>query len=82
MTALLGSLFVIEMCKLIRCELLAYYGRNSIVPMMVQFAFVWEISKFWQIGTIWDYIFCSVVVCVLCGLSIPLFRNVRYDIFC
>ena len=81
-TALLGSLFVIEMCKLIRCELLSYYGRNSIVPMMVQFAFIWEISKFWQIETIWDYIFCSVVVCGLCGLSIPLFRNAKYDVFC
>lgn len=81
MVALSGSLFVMEMCKLIKSEVLSYYGRNSIVPMMVQFAFIWEISKFWKIGTVWEYILCSMIICTLCGLTIPLFRNARYDVF-
>lgn len=79
--AILGSLFLIEFCKLVDCKLIAYYGKNSIVPMLVQFSFVWLILKFWKISTILEYFLAALLICVLCGLMIPVFRNSRYDLF-
>ena len=41
MEAIFGSLFVIESCKLINWNIISYYGRNTIIPLLVQFAIIY-----------------------------------------
>lgn len=79
--AFAGSMWVIEACKLFSNRVLAYFGRNSIVPMLVQMAFIWGIARYSYADNIAEYLSYALMVCVACGLSIPLFRNKYYDIF-
>ncbi len=80
-TGFSGSLLLIELCKLIHWNYLEYYGRNSIVPMMVQFVFIWLLPLIYQINTLTKYFLSAFVICILCGCCIPLFRNRKYDLF-
>lgn len=79
--AVMGSLFVIELCKLFSSCIFCYYGRNSIVPMMVQIPLIWIMMKFVKIESFPVHLVSSLILCVICGLCIPIFRNKYYDIF-
>lgn len=81
--AISGSFIVIELCKLkiFRSGILAWYGRNSIVPMLVQIIFIWLLSSVCLPGNIIQYFSFARIACALSGACIPLFRNNYYDIF-
>lgn len=79
--AFAGSIAVIELSKLIRLNILSYYGQNTIVPMLVQFSLIWCINKVLLVESIYLYALCSMIVCILSGLCIPILRNRKYDIF-
>lgn len=79
--AIAGSFVVIELCKMISCRVLCFFGRNSIVPMMVQFSIIWLLMKFVRIESLSVYVVTSLAVCILSGFCIPPFRNKLYDIF-
>lgn len=83
--AISGSFIVIELCKLKNITkkggILAWYGRNSIVPMLVQIIFIWTLSSISLAGNIIQYFSFAIIACVLSGACIPLFRNNSYDIF-
>lgn len=79
--AVAGSVVVIELCKLSNAKMLSYFGRNSIVPMLVQIPLIWSVMKFMKVNTIYVYLTTSAVVCLLCLLCIPILRNKYYDLF-
>lgn len=79
--AIAASICVLELSKLIRGEWLAYYGRNTIVVMMVQMTIIWSLQKFVAVDSLLTYSIISLAACLLCGLSIPIFRNKHYDMF-
>ena len=79
--AIAGSLVVIELCKLFDVRMLSYFGRNSIVPMMVQIPLIWSVMKTMEVKTVYMYLLVSIIVCILCGLCIPIFRNKYYGLF-
>ena len=79
--AILGSLSVIEICKLIQWKALAYYGRNTIVPMMVQMSLIFMMKRYLDISSMFVYFLAAAVICALSGLCIPVFRNRYYDLF-
>lgn len=79
--AIAGSIMVIEWCKLIDVEFISYFGRNSIVPMMVQLPLIWIVQMLVDVECLSSYFIMSVVVCAICGLCIPIFRNKGYDMF-
>lgn len=81
LSAFCGSIVVIELCKLSSNKLIAYYGRNSIVPMMVQMAFIWIAADIILADNMLVYFLEAIVVSVVCGACIPLARNKYYDIF-
>lgn len=80
-SAISGSLAVIELSKLLNSKYLAWYGRNSIVPMMVQMLFIWIIARFILADSMFMYYLLAIFVCMVCGASIPIFRNKYYDLF-
>ncbi len=79
--AIAASICVLELSKLIRGGWLAYYGRNTIVVMMVQMTIIWGLQKFFAVDSLLTYSAIAFAACLLCGLSIPIFRNKYYDIF-
>ena len=79
--AILGSFFLIEMCKLIKFDALSYYGRNTIVAMIVQIPIIWIVQRYWVVDDLVAYYGASIVIGVLCGCCIPLFRNRYFDVF-
>lgn len=79
--AFLGSIVVIELCKLTTSKYLAWYGRNSIAPMMVQMVFIRIFGKIYPVANMYEYYAAAIVACLICGACIPLFRNRYYDIF-
>lgn len=79
--AISGSLVLIEFCKLFTNYWLTFYGRNSIVPMLVQMPFIWLLAKFSIVNDIMTYFLFAIIAGVLGGVCIPLFRNKYYDIF-
>lgn len=79
--AIAGSLAVVEICKLFDVKCISYYGRNSIVPMMVQFPIIWVLRYCVRIDELWIYYTIAFFACVLSGACIPVFRNKRYDLF-
>lgn len=79
--AICGSLFMMEISKLIRWNVIAYYGRNSIVPMLTQLSIVWLMCNQARIDSIIHYIIYSLVLIIIAGFSILLFRNNKYDLF-
>jgi len=81
LSAILGSAVVIEISKLINWKPLAWYGRNSIVPMCVQMVFIWIIGKRCIACDLSIFYIEAIIVIILCGLCIPLFRNKLYNIF-
>lgn len=81
LSAFAGSAFVIECSKLIRWDILSWYGRNSIVPMCVQMLFIWIIGRYWIAESMPIYFIEALIAIILSGLCIPLFRNKYYNIF-
>ena len=79
--AVAGSVVVIELCKTFNVKMLSYFGRNSIVPMMVQIPLIWCVMKTMEVSTGYMYLLVSIIVCILCGMCIPIFRNKYYDLF-
>ncbi len=79
--AIAGSMTVVELCKLINFAPLEWFGRNSIVPMLVQFDYILLLSKIKIVDNMSLYFTFGLIACILSGLSIPIFRNKRYDIF-
>lgn len=79
--AVAGSMVVIELCKLFNFKMLSFFGRNSIVPMMVQIPLIWSVMKFMEVSTAYMYLLVSIIVCIFCGMYIPIFRNKYYDLF-
>lgn len=79
--AVAGSMVMIELCKLFNFKMLSFFGRNSIVPMMVQIPLIWSVMKFMEVSTAYMYLLVSIIVCILCGMYIPIFRNKYYDLF-
>lgn len=79
--AVAGSMVVIELCKLFNIKLLSFFGSNSIVPMMVQIPLIWSVMKFVEVSMVYMYLLVSIIVCILCGMCIPIFRNKYYDLF-
>ena len=79
--AVAGIMVVIELCKLFNFKMLSFFGRNSIVPMMVQIPLIWSVMKFMEVSTVYMYLLVSIIVCILCGMCIPIFRNKYYDLF-
>lgn len=79
--AISGSLFVIEISKLIQWKPLSYYGRNTIVPMMVQMSLIFTMKRYLDISSMFVYFLAAAVICALSGLCIPVFRNRYYDLF-
>lgn len=79
--AVAGSVVVIELCKLFNIKLLSFFGRNSIVPMMVQIPLIWSVMKFMEVSMAYMYLLVSIIVCILCGMCIPIFKNKYYDLF-
>ncbi len=82
-----GSFLFIELSKLLGGSLV-YYGKNTIVPMMVHLSFVWLLaiysgarSFYFEADTLLNYYVSAIAVCVLSGCCIPLFRNNKYDLF-
>ena len=61
--------------------MLSFFGRNSIVPMLVQIQLIWSVMKFMEVSTVYMYLLVSIIVCFLCGMCIPIFRNKYYDLF-
>ena len=80
-SAISGSIFVIELCKLGGNKFLTWYGRNSIVPMLVQMVFIWIIARFLLADNMIVYYLLASTACMASGACIPLFRNKYYDIF-
>lgn len=79
--AIAASICVLELSKLIKTKWLAYYGRNTIVVMMVQMTIIWALQKLVAVDSLLTYSAISIAACLLCGLAIPIFRNKHYDIF-
>lgn len=79
--AVAGSVVVIELCKSFNVKMLSFFGQNSIVPMMVQIPLIWCVMKTMEVSTGYMYFLVSAIVCALCLLCIPIFRNKYYDIF-
>lgn len=79
--AILGSIFIIETCKLFHNKYFSYYGSNTIVPMMIQIPIIHLIDKYCEIKTIVLYYVAAIILNLLCYICIPIFRNKRYDIF-
>lgn len=73
--AFAGSGAVIEFCKLFSNRWVAWYGENSIVPMLDQMVIIWLIAKIWVADSILSYAVIAVAACLFSGLCIPLFRN-------
>lgn len=80
-SAFCGSIVMIELCKLGANRFLLWYGRNSIVPMMVQMLFVWIIARWVLADNMLIYYLLAIIVCFVSGGLIPVFRNKYYDIF-
>ena len=80
--AVAGSMVVIELCKLFNFKMLSFFGRNSIVPMMVQIPLIWSVMKFMEVSTVYMYLLVSIIVCILCGMCIPIFRGMFYKLTC
>lgn len=78
--AIAGSVIIIELCKLFKISRLAWYGRNSIVPMLVQFDFIWFLAKLKYADNMLLYFLFGLIVCLLSGACIPIFRNKWYDV--
>ena len=79
--AILGSIFVIEICKLFNNKYFSYFGSNTIVPMMIQIPIIHLLGKYYEIQTIGVYYISAIILNLLCYICIPIFRNKQYDIF-
>lgn len=79
--AILGSIFIIEVCKLFHNKYFSYYGSNTIVPMMIQIPIIHIMDKYFEIRTIGLYFVSAIILNIICYICIPIFRNKRYDIF-
>lgn len=81
LSAFCGSIATIEACKLVNNHFLVWYGRNSIVPMMVQMLFIWILAGIVTADNMLMYYLLAASACALSGACIPLFRNKYYDVF-
>lgn len=79
--AILGSIFIIEICKLFQSKYFSYFGSNTIIPMMIQIPIIHLMGKYCEIRTIGFYYASAIILSLLCYICIPIFRNKRYDIF-
>jgi Zn-dependent protease with chaperone function len=79
--AISGSVFVMEISKLVNCEFIGWFGRNTIVPMMVHVTFRIVIGKIMLAETMIFYFAFAVAVIIVSSVFIPLFRNKKYDLF-
>lgn len=79
--AISGSIVLVEICKLFSNKWLLYYGKISIVPMLVQMPFIWLLANLYEVDNIIIYFLFAIIACVLSGACIPIFRNKYYDIF-
>lgn len=79
--ALTGSISVIEFSKLIRGNIMAWYGRNSLIPMMVQLPIITIVAKFIIADNVVIYFSLSLLVIILTGLFIPVLCNRYFNIF-
>lgn len=79
--AILGSIFIIEICKLFYNKYFSYFGSNTIIPMMIQIPIIHLLSKYYEIQTIGAYYISAIILNLLCYICIPIFRNKQYDIF-
>ena len=80
--ALSGSIFVVEMCKLIKGRILLYIGKNSLIIMMVHFLFMhinYQILHI-RINSVWIWLTFVVSWIFLSIAMIPLFRNKWYKL--
>lgn len=80
-SAISGSIATIELSKLLNSRYLVWYGRNSIVPMMVQMLFIWIIARIVVADSMPIYYLLAMIACLASGACIPLFRNKYYDLF-
>lgn len=79
--AFAGSMFLIELCKLFHNKFFSYYGKNTIIPMMTQFALIWIVKKIVCIDSMLMFYTVALFVIVLTTITIPLFKNKIYNVF-
>ena len=79
--ALSGSIVIIELSKLINWNVLSWFGRNTIIPMLVQMLIIWILARICVANTMLSYFSMAIIACILCGLCIPLFNNNYYTLF-
>lgn len=79
--AIFGSFFIIEISKLIKSDTISYYGRNTMIPLLVQMPIISAIQKFIDINNYTIIIVTYIFVLILSGLCIPIFSNKYYNIF-
>lgn len=80
-SAFAGSVMLIEASKALKCRYLSWYGRNTIVLMLVQLAFCKLIGRQFIVSGWCEYVGVAVLVVVLSGICIPIFRNKYFDVF-
>lgn len=83
LAAFSGSVFVIELCKIIHSNALCFIGRNSIVIMMVHFSFMYINYNILHIciNSLLIWTIFVVLWITISVIMIPLFRNKYYDVF-
>lgn len=79
--AFAGSMSLIELCKLFHNKFFSYYGENTIIPMMTQFALIWIVTKVVHIDSMLAFSVVALLVIALTTVTIPLFKNKIYNVF-
>lgn len=78
--AVAASVCVLELSKLIKARFLIWFGRNTLVPMLVQMAYISIISRYCIADNVAQYVIVAFIIVAACSLSIPLFNNKHYEI--
>lgn len=78
--AVAGSFFTIEICKIVNLKILNWFGMNSLVPLLVQIAFISILGKYFIADSWSSYILLSLIVIVLCATVIPVFSNKYFNL--
>ncbi|MCM1070055.1 MAG: acyltransferase family protein [Bacteroides sp.] len=79
--AIAGSLLVIELSKLASTSFIAWFGRNTLTPMLLQMAFIMLIGRYILADNILQYALIALIVIMLCAVCVPLLQNKHFNIF-
>lgn len=79
--AILGSLGIVELSKLITCRKLIYFGKYSIIPMWIQMPVILVISLISIPDSVIIFLLTALMITSCCWIVIPIFQNNKFSLF-